>query len=341
MGESLRSPVQLLKDNQPQIFHPSKAGSKIGFSNLQGRREVREEEVVEFGDYGYEREPESDAGSHKRSGRLDEGGELSAGHVEHHKPLPKSTDVPQLPSGVKTKHQSPSWHAPEANDNGPPPDKLAEELSKRRTLFICVITSLTQLMTQTLAIQGTWAPQASKVVYFVGEVDVMPHLPHGMEVVELEGVDDGMGTWELKEIATIKYLIDHYLEDVDWFMVVSDEAYVVTETLERRLNELNAAVPVYLGQAAESSENGKSALCERHPGVLYSRTLLEALRPYLPMCWPGGQGEEDSLAGCLGVMRVRCTRAKEVSWLYLLGLGPVTYHKLIYSCGSYHKFGQL
>lgn len=310
LGDTLRTSAQM-NLRQPLGHHETRLSNKIAFSNLHARREVGEEEL-EFGDYGYEREMEP---SHRRSGVREEE------HVparEQHKSenLPPPSSVPPLAGGVKTRYRSDSWQGRnmmEANSAGLPPDRLTEEIPTRQTLLVVVVTSVTQLMTQTLAIQGTWAPQATQVVYFIGEVDQMPHLPHGMDVVELEGVDDEMGTWELKEISAIKFLIDHYLEQIEWFLIVSDETYVVTENLEGRLNRLDARLPVYMGQPGDLSSNGKSLLCKRNPGIVYSRTLLEELRPYLPMCWPGGQGEGNSLVGCLGAMGVKCTQAKEVS----------------------------
>ena len=315
MGGSLRGSAQL-KDRPQLESHPA---NKIVFSNLQGKREAREEEV-ELGEYVYEREPEA---SYKRSGKEEEVAEHVQG-ADHHKAVPpmavgvsQQSPMPQVPVvDTKLKYERESWQTRnmmEANNGGLPPDKLSDEFPTRQTLLVGVVTSVTQLMTQTLAIQGTWAPQATQVIYFVGEVDVMPHLPHGMEVIKLEGVDDQMGSWELKEISAVKFMIDHHLEQNNWFMIISDETYVVVEQLENRLRMLDSHVPIYMGQSRETSVNGKTLMCSRYPGVLYSRALLEGLRPYLPMCWPGGQGEENALTGCLSAMGATCTQAKEVS----------------------------
>lgn len=300
----------------------------VAFSNLRKESQDEVEEDApnfEFGDYQYAdevKEKEPEVVPQKVHVEVPQ----DRGKVD----ASKAAAIPSLvvPEAVKLKYQNPSWQGrnmmENSDNNGLPPNKLSDELRIRQTVLIAVITSVTQLMTQTLAVQGTWAPQASQVIFFVGEVDIMPHLPHGMVVIELEGVDDRVDNWQLKEISAIKYLMDHYLERTDWFMVIGDQTYVVTEHLENQLNKLDANLPVYLGLAGDPSPNHRGLLCKRDPGIVYSRTLLEGLRPYLPACWPGVGGAEggaggeeqgggNSLNGCIGEMGVKCTQAKEVS----------------------------
>ncbi len=291
--ESLRSSAGF-NVQSPLTRHHHRDASRVAFSNLNSK-ETPEERGDEPGDYGWDREPE--ASSLKRVTEPGEG----------RPPVPSVANSPVQASSETKMRMSRGEDV-----GGLQVDRLCDELATRHTLLVAVVTSVTQLMTQTLAIQGTWAPHTAHVVYFVGEVDVMPHLPQGMAVVKLEGVED-QENWDLKEISTIKYLIDRYLEVADWFMLIGDQTYLVTEHLENRLNRLDPRSPVYMGVAGEASPNGKSLLCRRHPGVVYSRATLEGLRAYLPMCWPGGEGEENSLGGCVAAMGLKCTRAKEVS----------------------------
>lgn len=298
--------------------HPREreSGPNVGFSNL--RKDPLEEDqtnLESFGDYGYEREPEAGM---KRvpGGREDRVDAYVSQTPSLSTPLPEEVRVKvreyqrkrEMDSGETGQGQS-------ARTEVSQPTKLSEELSQRQTLLVVVITSVTQLMTQTMAIQGTWAPHAKEVLFFVGEVDIMPHLPNGMKVIELEGVDDQMGSWELKEISAVKYLMEHYLEKVQWFILIGDQTYLVTDFLEETLNKLDAEQHGYIGLAEELGTNGKNLLCRKDPGIVYSHALLRDLRPYLPVCWPSGQGDKDfnSLGGCLSVMGAKCTQAKEVS----------------------------
>ncbi len=321
----MSSPLRLQRQEPLSKLHLETRG--VAFSNLRKENQEMEHEEelsnFQFGDYdGYE----DDAAANLKQGKEPE---AVAEKVRIEVPQGGGVDSPKpgipslvVPEAVKLKYQSPSWQGRNMMENSNsinslPPNKLSDEIGLRQTVLVAVITSVTQLMTQTLAVQGTWAPQASQVIFFVGDIDIMPHLPHGMVVIELEGVDDRADNWPLKEISAIKYLMDHYLERTDWFMVIGDQTYVVTDHLEKRLNELDASIPVYLGLAGDPAPNGKGLLCRRDPGIVYSRSLLQGLLPYLPACWPGvgGAGERgsNSLNGCIGEMGVKCTQAKEVS----------------------------
>lgn len=215
------------------------------------------------------------------------------------------------------KYLSDSWQARSVRDTGGglPPRRLTDELRARQTLLVAVITSVSQLMSQTLSVHGTWAPDCQQVLYFVGEVETMPHLPHGMEVVQLEGIDDKQAGWAVKEFSVVKYLSEHYLERVEWFLLVGDETYVSAKSLQSMLNKFDSAPLTYLGRASEAA--GDAGLCRSAGGVVYSRGLLEQLHSYLPMCWPGQGDGRGALGSCLSSMGVRCTHAIQTQELFL------------------------
>lgn len=185
-----------------------------------------------------------------------------------------------------------------------PVNSLSDEVATRKPVLIAIITSVQQLMSQTIAIQGTWAKNNKQVLYFTGDVQTMPHLPHGMKVIQLEGIDDNQASWEIKEFAVMKYLIKHYLEEVDWFLLIGDDVYVNPDSLEHKLGEFNASFQVYMGHNVEMEYK-----CNYGPGVVYSRGLLSRLESYLPQC----QGESFSISQCIVQRGIRCTQAKEVS----------------------------
>ena len=186
-------------------------------------------------------------------------------------------------------------------------DKLSDELSTRQSLLIAVITSVQQLMSQTMAIHGTWAKEEQHVLYFVGDVQHMPHLPHGMVVIQLEGVADKQAPWEVKEMAVFKYLIAHYSEQVDWYLVVGDDTYVKSSALKQKLEEFNPNVNVYMGN--RKTEKDLSMQCNPSTGIVYSRALMSRLEQYLPQCL----GEGQNIGNCIIQRGIRCTRAQEVS----------------------------
>ena len=184
--------------------------------------------------------------------------------------------------------------------------KLSDELTSRQPLLIAIITSVQQLMSQTISIHSTWAKKAKRVIYFTGDVQKMPHLPHGMDIVQLEGIDDKQASWDIKEFAVVKYLTRHYVEDIDWFLVIGDDVFVNYEALKNKLEDFNASFQVYMGRPSDDSEHLK---CNPATGVIYSRGLLIRIEPYLPQC----QGEYQSLSQCIYNRGIHCTQAKEVS----------------------------
>lgn len=289
-----------------------------------------------YEDYGprpeYEYLRELEGGEAKQRAKVDHP-EVIAGEsrlVLHKKPIPPSPAL-AVPNPVNLRnreHKSKSWQ--ERRVGG----QLSDELVPRQTMLVGVITSLSKLMTQTLAIHGTWGPRATQVVYFIGEVDHIPHLPK-MDVVQLEGVDDKDAEWNLKEISAIEYFMDNWLDRVDWLVLIGDETYVAAEQLEKRLNSLDARQSIYMGRieagrgagGAEGEGEKGGSMCQRDPGVVYSRALLENLRLHLPTCWPGGHEEEDnSLYKCLESLEVKCSQVQEVrcviSWCVCVKYAP-------------------
>ena len=304
-----------LKLQQVVDYRALDNSKKVEFSNLEGQYD----QAIDLGEYDYER---MNAGDQVRAAQdaapPDKREEKAAMFDGPAGPIQRDGNSIQLQENEsrlkQRQYRSESWHARnvrETNERDSPPNKLTDELPTRQTVLISVITSVTQLMSQTLAIQGTWAPEATQVIFFVGEVQTMPHLPHGMHVIQLEGIDDKQAGWEVKEFKVMQYLIEHYLDHVDWFLVVGDEAYVVPSHLEAQLNHLDASMSAYLGLAEETVAGGHGLGCIQNPGIIYSRGLLEKLKRYLPMCSPG-QGEGDSLKDCISAMDIKCTQSSEV-----------------------------
>lgn len=349
VGFSLSTIIQVADLSKIQLSKPDLEGERdtpkgsrsMRVSSLEQSKGGQVEEVVEvleLSDYDYHREPEGD-GKQRPEADHQEAIPGSNRPVHHRKPIPP-LPVPNPVNLRKREYESMSWQGRNVRETGgagdTPPRQLSDELASRQTLLVGVITSVSKLMTQTLAIQGTWGPHATQVVYFVGEVVHMPHLPPRMDVVQLEGVDDLQGGWELKEISAIKYLMDNYLDRVDWFMLIGDETYVSAQQLEKKLNGLDARRPVYMGRPGPELTEGEgekrgggmegertkgASLCLRDPGVVYSRALIEGLKQYLPTCWPGGQGKGgSSLYGCLRSMDIKCTQAQEVRIIYIIFL---------------------
>lgn len=307
------------------VDYPSRLQTgKVGFSNLDTRASEADEQIDIGGYYDYERLVLRDEVEREEQGKEEEG-EGNRKTVEDN-PNPRIVSNSLLDSKMRQReYVNDAWQGRNVREslNEKALTRLSEELAPRTTLVIGVITSVHQLMSQTLAIQGTWAQESAHVIYFIGEVQTLPHLPHGMVLVQLEGLDDKQAGWDLKELAVINYISTHYLDSTDWFLIVGDDTYVSPTSLEAELNKYDASMSVYLGHPLETGEReggdtadrdseSRDKLCNAVSGVVYSRGLLEKLKPYLPVCWPSNGGEMKSLSGCISLMGLKCTAAKQV-----------------------------
>ena len=168
-----------LKLQQVVDYRALDNSKRVEFSNLEGQYD----QAIDLGEYQYvvgdqDRVAQDAAPPDKR----EEKAAMFDGPAGPHQREGNSVQLQENESRLKQRqYHSESWHGRnvrETNERGSPPNKLTDELPTRQTMLISVITSVTQLMSQTLAIQGTWAPEATQVIFFVGEVQTMPHLPH-------------------------------------------------------------------------------------------------------------------------------------------------------------------
>ena len=309
LGFAVSTIVQVEMARQQAVPHLGKKQVSLQISVREDNPPavgVREEDVrsLELSDYDYNHRSLSD------DAKLDV--ESFSRSLKPPDSVLPSLDVPK-PRSLSAREQEERQAS--RKDSGPF-TLLANEFPSRQVLLVGVITSVSKLMTQTLAIQGTWGPRASQVIFFVGGIETLPHLPPRMKIVQLEGVEDGEDMRELKEALAIKYMADQYLNKVDWFMVVGDETYISPTSLEKKLNTIDARYQVYIGRpgVARDKDRGTSrgSLCHRDPGVIYSRAMMESLRQYLPTCWPGGQQGGATVHDCILAMQVSCTQAIEV-----------------------------
>ena len=327
------SPVTLQKDarelqrtlDYAELTKANGAGGRVGFANLQQESEGDPVNIDLGGDYDgvdgrqldYPRArrpanaPDGPIKKHE-DGQANELEEMVNPHVVEDMEGGDSNSFDAGDQGGTGKKQDSyletNWQGRSVQDlhvAKAPVHKLTDELAVRKSLLIAIITSVQQLMSQTIAIHGTWANEAVQVIYFTGEVETMPHLPHGMNLRQLEGIDDRQANYEIKEFAVIKYLLRNYGEEVDWFLIVGDDVYVNPKSMEKKLLEFNASFQVYMGHTMEGENHMK---CDTGPGIVYSRGLLNRLEPYLPQC----QGEGISFSDCIIKRGISCTQAKEV-----------------------------
>ncbi|XP_009693596.1 PREDICTED: chondroitin sulfate synthase 2-like, partial [Cariama cristata] len=148
----------------------------------------------------------------------------------------------------------------------------------RQRLFVGVLTSKSTLNTLGVAVNRTLAHRLERLVYFTGMRG--RKVPHGMTVVTHS---DERPIWNMYQ--TIRYLLDHYVNDFDWFFLVQDDTYTEAHRISRLVAHLSIDTHLYLGRPAEFiGGDTEGRYCYGGFGYLLSRSLLLLLQQHLESC---------------------------------------------------------
>uniref|UniRef100_A0A8B9CR51 Hexosyltransferase n=1 Tax=Anser brachyrhynchus TaxID=132585 RepID=A0A8B9CR51_9AVES len=155
---------------------------------------------------------------------------------------------------------------------------ISTELGMRQRLFVGVLTSKSTLSTLAVAVNRTLAHRLERLVYFTGTRG--RKVPHGMTVVTHS---DERPIWNMYQ--TVRYLLDHHVNDFDWFFLVQDDTYTEAHRINRLVAHLSIDTLLYLGRPEEfigGDTDGR--YCYGGFGYLLSRSLLLRLQPHLESC---------------------------------------------------------
>ncbi|KFO72186.1 Chondroitin sulfate synthase 2, partial [Cuculus canorus] len=155
---------------------------------------------------------------------------------------------------------------------------ISTELGMRQRLFVGVLTSKSTLNTLGVAVNRTLAHRLERLVYFTGTRG--RKVPHGMTVVTHS---DERPIWNMYQ--TIRYLLDHYVNDFDWFFLVQDDTYTEAHRISRLVAHLSIDTYLYLGRPEEFiGGDTEGRYCYGGFGYLLSRSLLLLLQQHLESC---------------------------------------------------------
>ena len=214
------------------------------------------------------------------------------------------------------------------------PQSLNEILPSRHNVFIAVITSDKNLLSQTYAIQSTWGGGHDNVTFFVGKHSDISRAPHFMTVVKLHDAEE-LTTENSRRMLlhhVIRYISIHLLQHFRWFMIVGDNAYVRVDQVEALVSNFDDSYNIYLGRPnrhfdkkeEDSIYNANSHYCLFDTGILLSRGLIRRLSPHLSSCMESEtsllsyEGDWEFGNCILKHLDVKCTQATEVSLSHLL-----------------------
>ncbi|XP_009951267.1 PREDICTED: chondroitin sulfate synthase 2 [Leptosomus discolor] len=148
----------------------------------------------------------------------------------------------------------------------------------RQRLFVGVLTTKSTLNTLGVAVNRTLAHRLERLVYFTGTRG--RKVPHGMSVVTHS---DERPIWNMYQ--TVRYLLDHYVNDFDWFFLVQDDTYTEAHRISRLVSHLSIDTHLYLGRPEEFiGGDTEGRYCYGGFGYLLSRSLLLLLQQHLESC---------------------------------------------------------
>lgn len=155
---------------------------------------------------------------------------------------------------------------------------ISTELGMRERLFVGVLTSKNTINTLGVAVNRTISHHLDTVIFFTGMRN--RKVPHGMFVVSH---GDERQIWNMFQ--NIKYILDHYINEYDWFYFVQDDAYTEADRIKVLVEHLSMDRELYIGSPEEfigGEMEGK--YCYGGFGYILSRTLLLRLQPFLENC---------------------------------------------------------
>ncbi|XP_016320852.1 chondroitin sulfate synthase 2-like isoform X1 [Sinocyclocheilus anshuiensis] len=158
---------------------------------------------------------------------------------------------------------------------------ISTELGIREHLFVGILTSKNTINTLGVAVNRTISHHLDNVVFFTGTRS--RKIPHGMVVVTH---GDERLIWNMFQ--TIKYILEHYITEYDWFYLAQDDTYTQADRIKALVEHLSMDRVLYMGSPEEFiGGEMRGRYCYGGFGYLLSRSLLLRLQPFLENCRNG------------------------------------------------------
>ena len=184
------------------------------------------------------------------------------------------------------------------------------ELGFKFKLIVGVLTSESRLDSFAVAINNTWMQELPKVLFFTPySKNINFHEKYNrrlnLNVVQLPDIDEESSPADIA-FRMLQYMRDHYIDNYNWFMRVTDDVYVNSGKLLAFLNSVNSSEDFYLGHAKKfgsGAGSGKSLpelpsegfYCLGEPGVVLSRSALSKVVPHFDTCSRGSRKSKDDI----------------------------------------------
>ncbi|KAM3956809.1 chondroitin polymerizing factor [Aphomia sociella] len=182
------------------------------------------------------------------------------------------------------------------------PRYYSTELGMKGSLLAGVLSSEAALGGRAAALNQTAALLQPALRFFItaSALQQAPGLPNVVGFTDTREM--------LKPFHALKYLADNYLEEYDFFFLVSDASYVNARRLTELVSKLSVSQDIYMGSIAEDD----SHYCTLEGGILLSNSVLRAVHGELDWCVRNSYSprHHENLGRCvLHAAHTRCTAA--------------------------------
>ncbi|CAH2057531.1 unnamed protein product, partial [Iphiclides podalirius] len=191
------------------------------------------------------------------------------------------------------------------------PRYYSTELGMRAGLLAGALTSEAALGGRAAALNRTAARLLPALRFFI-TASAMRAAPAGANVVGFTDTRE-----MLKPFHALKYLADNYLEEYDFFFLVTDTTFVNARRLTDLVGRLSVSQDVYMGTVADDD----TQYCTLESGILLSNSVLRAVHGALDWCVRNSYSphHHENVGRCvLHAAHITCTSAlqgeKYVSW---------------------------
>ncbi|XP_028029489.1 chondroitin sulfate synthase 2 [Bombyx mandarina] len=175
---------------------------------------------------------------------------------------------------VPQREEKPAGSGQTAGRSVQRPRYYSTELGMRGSLLTGILSSEEALKIQVPALNRTAARLQPALKFFI-TASAMSTVPGLANVVGFTDTRE-----MLKPFHALKYLADNYLEEYDFFFIVSDTAFVNARRLTQLVSQLSVSQDVYMGRVADD----ESHYCSLDNGIILSNSVLRAIHSELDWC---------------------------------------------------------
>lgn len=163
------------------------------------------------------------------------------------------------------------------------PRYYSSELGIREKLFVGVMTSQENIDSLATAFNKTAAHLVNKIKYFINADNVKSNF----KLKNIVGFTDTREN--LRPFHVLKYIVDNYVNDFDYFLLTTDEIYVDARRLVEQLNHISISFDVYMGkkvliEPGQESLYQEKEYCDISSAIILSSSVIRKIRSNLDWC---------------------------------------------------------